>query len=119
MSKRDQRLFLDDILDAIDKIETYTTQMSYDEFKEKQMQKDAVFRNMEIIGEAVKNIKDKLKLEHKEVDWKGIAGMRDKITHGYFGIDTKVVWETIQNQLPELKTQIQKILDEEDRKYST
>ncbi len=119
MSKRDQRLFLDDILDAIDKIKTYTAQMSYDEFKEKQMPKDAVFRNLEIIGDAVKNIKDEIKLEHKEVDWKAIAGMRDKITHGYFGIDTKVVWQTIQNKLPELKTQIQKILEEEDLKYSS
>ncbi len=112
MSKRDQRLFLEDILEAIDRIENYTESMSYDDFIEDGKTIDAVVRNLEIIGEAVKNLSDEIKREHPEINWKGIAGMRDKLIHGYFGVDPQVVWETIQTRVPELKIQIKRILEE-------
>ncbi len=110
MSKRDQKFFLEDILAAIEKIENYTRSMSYDEFLKDKKTIDAVVRNLEIIGEAVKNLSEEIKKEHKVVNWKGIAGMRNKLIHAYFGVDPQIVWETIQVRIPELKIQIEKIL---------
>lgn len=110
MPKRGQKLFFADILEAIENIERYTLEMGYEDFQADKKTIDAVVRNLEIIGEAVKNITEKNKKAYPEVDWKGIAGMRDKLTHGYFGVDTKVVWETTQQRIPELKTQVQRIL---------
>ncbi len=110
MSKRNQKFFLEDILAAIEKIENYTKAMSYDEFLEDKKTIDAVARNLEIIGEAVKNLSEEIKKEYTEVNWKGIAGMRNKLIHAYFGVDPQIVWKTIQVRIPELKTQIEKIL---------
>ncbi len=112
MSKRDQKLFLEDILEAMDRIENYTESMSYDDFVEDRKTIDAVVRNLEIIGEAVKNLSDEIKREYPGINWKGIAGMRDKLIHGYFGVDPQIVWETTQTRVPELKIQIKRILEE-------
>ena len=86
MSKRDVRLFLYDILEAISKIENYTKGMSYDEFIHDEKTIDAVIRNLEIIGEAAKNIPEDAKNKYPEIPWKEIAGMRDKLIHAYFGV---------------------------------
>jgi len=110
--KRDYRLFIKDILDAIEKIEEFVADMSYEEFVKDDKTKSAVIRKFEIIGEATKNVPDEIKEKHPTLPWKEMAGMRDRLIHGYFGIDTKLVWDTIHMRLPELKPKVKKILDE-------
>jgi uncharacterized protein with HEPN domain len=112
MSKRDQGLFLEDILEAVERIEEYTDSMDYEDFLEDRKTVDAVLKNLEIIGEAVKNLSDEIKEDHPEVHWKGMAGMRDKLIHGYFGVNPQIVWETVQTRIPALKIQIRKIQEE-------
>ena len=103
MSKRGDKEFLTDILEAIRRVEAYTTSMNYDKFLKDIKTQDAVVRNIEIIGEAVKNISSDFKEKHEDIDWKKIAGMRDKIIHFYFGIKWDIVWDVVKNKLPELK----------------
>ncbi len=112
MSRRDVRLFLYDILEAIAKIEEYTEGMDYDEFIHDKKTVDAVIRNLEIIGEATKNIPEDVKSKYPEIPWKAIAGMRDKLIHAYFGISLPIVWETIKHDLPSLKSHVERILRE-------
>lgn len=114
MSKRDQRLFLDDIIVAIDKIEDYTASMNIDEFLADKKTIDAVMLNIEIIGEAVKNLANEIKQQNDDINWQGVAGMRDRLIHGYFGVDFKIVWETAKRKLPELRSRVNRILSEMD-----
>lgn len=108
---RNVNLFLTDILEAIDNIKEYTQGMSYGDFIKDKKTKDAVVRNLEVIGEATKNIPVEVKEKHSEVNWKATTGMRDKLIHEYFGVSSPIVWETIQNDLPSFKAQIEKILE--------
>lgn len=112
MSERGDREFLNDIREAMVRIESYIAGMNYEDFLNDIKTQDAVVRNIEIIGEAAKNITVGLKSKHKDIDWKKIAGMRDKIIHFYFGINLDVVWKTSKNKIPELKEKIEKILKE-------
>ncbi len=112
MSKRGDKEFLKDIREAIDRIENFTTGMDFNQFLKDIKTQDAVARNLEIIGEAVKNLSKDLIKEHKEVEWKNIAGMRDKIIHFYFGIKWDVVWDVIKNKIPELKPKLESIIKE-------
>ena len=73
---------------------------------------DAVIRNLEIIGEAIKNIPDEVKDEYQTVPWKRMVGLRNIITHAYFGIDLENIWKIITQNIPEVKPEIKKILDE-------
>ncbi|MEO0128547.1 MAG: DUF86 domain-containing protein [candidate division WOR-3 bacterium] len=98
---------------AIERISSYIGEETYEDFLKDIKTQDAVIRNLEIIGEAVKNLSAKLKTKYKEVDWKGIAGMRDKVIHFYFGIKWDIVWSVIKDKLPSLKEEIQKILLDE------
>ncbi|MBU4534253.1 MAG: DUF86 domain-containing protein [Euryarchaeota archaeon] len=110
MSSRDQILFLEDILESIQFIDQYICDLDYSDFINDRKTFDAVLRNLEVIGEAAKNISDQVKSSNDNINWKGMAGMRDKLIHGYFGVDPEIVWETIKNRLPEIKTQIQDLL---------
>ena len=71
---------------------------------------DGVVRNLEIIGEAVKNIPPQVKEKHPEIEWKKIASLRDILAHEYFGVDVEVIWDIVENKLPGLKAQISRIL---------
>lgn len=117
MSKRDKtvKVFFSDIVDAIEKIDSYTNALTHEQFVKNDMAKDAVVRNLEIIGEAVKNIPDSIKEKYQGVSWKAIAGMRDKLIHEYFGVSFSIVWETVKNDLPGFKTEIRKILTEMEK----
>lgn len=106
---RDVRLFISDILEAIGKIDRFTGNMSYEEFLKDERTQDAVLRNLEIIGEAVKNIPTEVKDRYPDIDWKGASGMRDKLIHEYFGVSLYIVWETIKNDLPPLKQKMSSI----------
>ncbi len=107
--KRDYILFLEDILTSIEKIEAYTNDLTFKEFSGNSMALDAVIRNFEIIGEATKNIPEKIKNKHLNVEWKEAMGLRDILIHDYFGIDIESVWDTIKNNIPNFKKNIQKV----------
>ncbi len=108
--KKDPKIFIDDIIESIEKIEKYTKGKTEDEFLDNDEIKDAVMRRLEIIGEAVKNIPDSFKNKHLEIPWKQIAGMRDILIHEYFGVIMERVWDTAKKDIPELKKQILKLL---------
>ena len=107
---KDHKIFLQHISDAIARIETYTKGIPKDKFLRNQKIQDATFRCLEIIGEAVKNQPDNFKQKHPAVEWKKIAGMRDKLIHQYFDLDLDLVWRTIQKDIARLKNQIIKLL---------
>lgn len=109
--KRDYRLYIDDILEAIRKIEKYTEGLTIEEFFRDDKSIDAVVRNFLIIGEAVKNIPDDVRENYPNIPWKAMAGMRDKLIHEYFGIKYDVVWDTIKKRLPEVRPLIEEVLD--------
>lgn len=107
---RDYKVFLDDILKAINKIQKYTINLSFEDFSKSELIIDAVIRNFEIIGEAIKNIPDDLKQRVSKVEWKKIVGFRDILIHQYFGISINILWDVIQNKLELLKDQINSLL---------
>lgn len=110
MSKRSWKLFVVDILESIKKIERYIASFSYNEFINDEKTIDAVLRNLEIIGEAANQIPIEIQQRNKEVPWSQIVGLRNRLIHGYFVIDHEIVWYVVNNELPELKKQIEKIL---------
>ena len=112
MSHRGDKEFLLDILEACNRIIDFTKDMSYNEFVEDTKTQDAVLRNIEIIGEAVKNVSDELKNRHDDIEWKKIAGMRDKLIHFYFGVNLDIVWDVVRNKVLVLKDKISKLLSE-------
>ncbi|MBR1754769.1 DUF86 domain-containing protein [bacterium] len=105
--------FLKDIQKSTYKILKYIENLSYDDFIKNDMLRDAVERNFEIIGEAVKNLPIELKNKYPDIPFKQIAGMRDKIIHDYFGLDYEIVWKTIEDKLPIFLDKINNILEEE------
>jgi len=108
--QRDVRLYLDDVLLALEKIESYTKTMTKEEFMKDEKTIDAVIRNFTVLGEAVKNIPSSVRNEHRGIPWRSIAGMRDKLVHEYFGIRYDIIWKTIRTRIPPLKSEIKEIL---------
>lgn len=111
--KRDYGVYLDDILESINKIFEYTRGKSKSNFTKNAQLQDAVLRRFEIIGEAIKNIPDEIKEKYPEIEWKKAAGARDIFVHEYFGVRFERVWETIINDLPLLKQQITSLIEKE------
>ena len=109
---RDYRVYLDDILEAIGWVQNYSSGLSYDSFQSDRRTVDAVVRNLEIVGEAVKQIPQDIRARHPEIDWKKIAGLRDILIHNYFGIDLEVIWDILENKLTPLQEAITQILAE-------
>ncbi|MGG1611448.1 HepT-like ribonuclease domain-containing protein [Paenibacillus sp. FSL K6-2441] len=102
-----------DILESINRIETYLGAVKYDEFLANQMLLDAVIRNLEIIGEAARNLSDEVKKKYPEVPWKNMIGLRNILIHEYFGIDESIVWEVATRNLKEVKPIIVRAIQEE------
>ncbi len=102
-------IYLNDIREAINSIEIFVEGMTFEEFKNDDKTSSAVIRKFEIIGEATKNIPEDIRNQHSQIPWKEIAGMRDKLIHAYSEVDLKLVWMTIKQRLPELKSVIEKI----------
>lgn len=109
---KNDRSYLLHIIDSIDQIFEYTDQLSISEFKETRLIQDAVIRNFEIIGEAAKQVSVKTKKEFKNIPWKNMAGMRDKLIHDYLGVDLDVVWNTIDDVLPKLREDLNQVSNE-------
>ncbi len=107
--KRNYVLFIEDIVEMIEKIERYTQGKSFEDFSNDEMAIDAVIRNFEIIGEAANNIPKEIQQKYPYVEWKEMIGFRNVIIHDYFGIDVESVWDTIINNIPLLKEQIKKM----------
>lgn len=97
------------ILEAIKKIEKYLQGYDKQTFQTDEKTQDAVVRQMEIIGEAATNLTRDLRSKNPQVAWQFAAGMRNRLVHGYFDVDAEIVWNTIQNDLPILKKQIEEI----------
>ena len=109
---RDPGLYLDDILTSIGRIREYTASLSFEEFSGDQKTIDAILRNFEVIGEAVKTLPPEIKAKYA-YDWRSVAGLRDILTHEYFGVSVKIVWDVLQNELPELERRVKEILEQE------
>ena len=112
MNPRSPVLFFTDIIESIEKIEAYIKDLDYEDFTGNNMAVDAVLRNLEIIGEAARNIPDDIKERYSDVPWKRIIGLRNIVAHVYFGIDTENIWVIITKNLPDTKPMITKILTE-------
>ena len=108
--KRDPRLYLDDIIEAIKKIDEYRECLTFQDFSKDNKTVDAVIRNFEIIGEAAKRIPSGIKEMYPQVPWKQMAGTRDKLTHEYFGVNLKVLWKAMNEDIPALKPKIEEML---------
>jgi uncharacterized protein with HEPN domain len=109
---RDSKVYLEDILEATRKITAYTGGLSKASFLEDEKTIDAVVRNLEVIGEAVKHLPDELRAQHSAVEWKKIAGLRDILIHEYFGLDTEIVWDIVQSKVPVLDREVRAMLHE-------
>ena len=109
---RDFRVYLEDILEAASRVQQFTAGFSKDKFSKDIKTFDAVIRNLEIIGEAAKKTPENLRSKYPVVDWQKIAGLRDVLIHEYFGVDAEIIWDVVENKIPVLKSQIEKILKE-------
>ena len=114
MSKRTDREFLSDIREAIHRITAYITGMAYESFVADTKTQDAVLRNLEILGEATKNLSEQLRAEYPSIPWKSMTGTRDRLIHHYFGVNLDIVWQIVALELPQVASQLQTIIIEEN-----
>ena len=106
MKRKHYGLFIEDILEAIDKIERYIKSLTYETFAKNEMVADAVIRNLEIIGEASRNIPENVRERYADIPWKRMIGLRNITIHEYFGVDLGIIWEIVTRNLPETKPKL-------------
>ena len=110
--RRDYSLFLKDIIQAMEAIEKFVEGMEFEELVEDDKTSSAVIRKFEILGEAARNIPNWMREKYPLIPWKRMVGMRDRLIHGYFGIDYELVWDAIKVEIPRIKLELEKILKE-------
>ena len=106
---KDAKVFIMHILESIDAVEKFSKNLNRSKLEKSRLKQSAIIREIEIIGEAVKNLPEHTKRAHPEVEWKSIAATRDKMIHHYFGVDLDIVWDIVKSDLPKLKKKIKLI----------
>ncbi|MDD5368874.1 MAG: DUF86 domain-containing protein [Anaerolineaceae bacterium] len=114
---RDPELYLEDIQTSCEKILHYTVGMAFADFKADDRTYDAVIRNLEIIGEAVKNVPAEFRQNYPRVEWRAIGALRNIVAHEYFGVNDEIVWDIVVNKVPVLRDQVRQILSDRDQHY--
>lgn len=109
---KDDGVFIRHILDELSYLKENAKGLDFEDFLEDETLKRAFARSIEIIGEASKNISEEMKEKHTGIEWNKITGMRNRLIHGYFGVNWKIVWDVIVNKLPELENQLQLVLSD-------
>lgn len=107
---KDYKVYLQDVLEAIARVEAYTRGLSREDFIGNPEKVDAVVRNLEIIGEAVKQVPEAVRDANPNVEWRKIAGLRDILIHQYFGVDLDIIWDIVANKVPALREQVKAML---------
>jgi uncharacterized protein with HEPN domain len=107
---KDWIVYLEDILKHANRVIEYTQNLTCSEFLNDNRTYDAVLRNLEIIGEAVKNIPQDFRDKYSSIEWRKIAGLRDILIHDYSGISDEIIWDIIENKIPELKIKVKEVL---------
>lgn len=110
MSKKDYKIYLRHIVDCMDSIQSYAGEMSNEDFRANKMVQDAVIRNLEIIGEAAKQIPEDIRRKYSGIEWKKMAGLRDVLIHNYMGVDLDEVQKIVSARLPRLRAALKAIL---------
>ena len=111
--RREYRLFIKDILGGHREDREIRGAMSFDEFLADDKTRSAVVWQLTVIGEAAKNIPAHVRRRYPEIPWSSMAGMRDRLAHGYFAVDYEIVWKVVKEELPDLKPKIEKVYEEE------
>lgn len=111
MKDRNENLFLADIIECCEKIERYISGVDEKDFQVNEILQDALVRNIEIIGEAAKNLSAATRDANVAVPWRDVMRMRDKIVHHYFRLKLEIIWQTVTENIPVLKTQIEEIIE--------
>lgn len=108
MSPKD-KLFLNDLVRSCEKVLRYSSGLSREQFFADEKTYDAVLRNLEILGEAVKHLSSEFRDSHTQIEWRKIAGLRDMVIHEYFGLDAHILWDVLSNEVPRLREQLRSI----------
>lgn len=110
-AERDWRLYADDIIEACGKVRRFVAGMTYDAFAADELKRDAVIRNLEVIGEAAGNLPGEVRARAPEIPWRLICDMRNVLAHAYFGVSLKIVWDTATTQIDELEKAVRALLE--------
>ncbi len=110
---RDPLLILEDIENSCAKILRYTAGLAFDEVMGEEMRLDGILMNLQIVGEAVKNLPAEIREKHRDIPWREISGMRDFITHVYFALNHEIIWDAVQHGVPALLTRVREIIEAE------
>ena len=113
--RKEPLIFLNHILESIRNIEEYSKGLTKEKLTRNIKVQDAIIRRIEIIGEAIKSLPTNFTKKYSEVPWKEIAGTRDKLIHGYFGVDLDIVWKIVREDISQLKKMVQGILIKESK----